>query len=254
MSTTTAPPDASLDLYTLDEIAARTGIEPAVLRRLTRQHAARVPTAGDDPLRRYPPAAADALRRLAREEKEGDAAAHRRPLLSLAAQLRGPRRGPEGGREVPPLSQSAEVASVVASAEGGLRPPTLLPTAVATAPAIALTNAPTATAVEERVSPATAEAEPPRSEPAPAEPAVSELSGGPRRAAAGHRPRRGPASLAAPAVPVASTPSPAQVPAAAAEVTARLAAIEASQRRLEVEIRAALAALREPLSGSVAEI
>ena len=253
MSTTTAPPDASLDLYTLDDITARTGLAPAVLRRLAGRHAASLPTAGDDPLRRYPSAAVEAFRRLAREE-EGDAAAHRRPLLSLAAQLRGARRRPEGGREVPPMSQSAEVASVVASAKGGLRLPTPVPTAVAASPTTASTRDLTATAVAERVGPAAAAAEPPRSEPAPATPPVSELSSGPRRAAPARRPRRGPSASAAPAVPVAGTPSPARVPAAAAEVTVRLAAIEASQRRLEAEIRAALAALREPLSGSVAEI
>ena len=323
MSTIIAPTDVSLDLYTLDEIAARTRIEGAVLRRLGSEHSGRVPTAGDDPLRRYPPAAVDAFRRLAREDEEGGAAAswHRRPLLSLTAQLRAARREPEGGREAPPPSQSAEAASAAAAAAGrrwaqaqetaedsgaraprrevedgverggrGLRPdsaktqrrPGGAPAAAAgddgrgTASAVdpVLTGAPAAVVVAAEVAAVATACEPQWMELATALPlapdaplanasppapdallatVIPPAPEAPRRlwqAAPDHRPQRGAFSTAAQA-PVATSSARAS---SAAGVTARLAALEASQRRLEAEICDALAALREPLRGSVAEI
>ena len=293
MSTITPPTDVFLDLYTLDELAARAGMAPAALRRLDRRHPGRVPTTGDDPVRRYPPAAVEAFRRLAREEEEGGAAAHRRPLLSLTAQLRGPRRGPDSGREAPPVSQSAEAATAAASAAGRRAPvPEVAREVGAGAPRPpeptgegaerdggAASHALSATGQRGGAPPAaapghdqlrTARVADPAPPGAPTAAAATGLAAattvaprsvGPATAAAAApgTPRR--LRPAAPArrsrhgtpAPAASARAPARIPSGL-EVTARLAALEASQHRLEADIREALAALREPLHGSVTEI
>jgi hypothetical protein len=279
MPTPIDPADPATDLYTLSEIAARGELDEVVIRRLARERSGRIPVAGSDPERRYPPAAIEVFRRLAREEEERRTATpwHRRPLLTLSAQLRASQREPttrvdggtaKGADAGAKASQSAQVASAVASAAGGrfaqrpepetpAAPPPVAPEAAGGRFPVAAPPLPPGLPAGEAAVPRTSDRAPRPRLVASDGHLASPASAGVTAAAdpadlPSERPRRGrppgqrgPASADGAAARLPQQPSP---------LAGRLQALEASQARLEADIREVLASLREPLRGSVAEI